>query len=65
MSREAYQVPSMGSQNLAPHPTDAPPVKQSYTCADCGLSSSNHQISPFMRCIECGSRIMLKERTKR
>lgn len=65
MSREAYQVPTGGDFG-APKFTSAPqPAQLSYICGDCGLKSSQHQTVPFLRCKECGCRILYKERTKR
>ena len=64
MSREAYQMPT--ADFGGPKFTSAPqPAQLSYICGDCGLKSSQHQTVPFLRCKECGCRILYKERTKR
>ncbi|KAL2110660.1 hypothetical protein VUR80DRAFT_918 [Thermomyces stellatus] len=64
MSRETYQMPTAdfgpGKIDSAPQP-----AKMTYICGDCGLKSANHQVMPFLRCKECGCRILYKERTKR
>lgn len=63
MSREEYQMPSadFGAKlDAAPQPS-----RLFYICGDCGLKSSQHQTVPFLRCKECGCRILYKERTKR
>ncbi|SPO04051.1 uncharacterized protein DNG_06734 [Cephalotrichum gorgonifer] len=65
MSREEYQIPT-GDLGSGPKFDTAPqPSRLSYICGDCGLKSSQHQTVPFLRCKECGCRILYKERTKR
>ena len=64
MSREAYQIPTT---DMASSKIDSAPQlsKMVYICGDCGLKSTQHQVMPFLRCKECGCRILYKERTKR
>ncbi|KAJ5281008.1 hypothetical protein N7478_006380 [Penicillium angulare] len=70
MSREAYQVPSMGTQNA--FSTDAgygsamavDKSSVAYLCGECSARvtlKSGDQI----RCKDCGHRVLYKERTKR
>ena len=62
MSREEYQIPTA---DLPKHDAAPQPSRLCYICGDCGLKSSQHQTVPFLRCKECGCRILYKERTKR
>ncbi|KAF7716917.1 Uncharacterized protein PECH_000691 [Penicillium ucsense] len=70
MSREAYQVPSMGgSQNNFSNEgsgsamaVDSPAIN--YICGHCS-SRVPLRRSEHIRCKECGHRVLYKERTKR
>lgn len=68
MSREAYQVPTLGAQNtfgaegLAGAATDGPIV--AYICGECNSRVSLKR-GDQIRCKECGHRVLYKERTKR
>ncbi|GAD99383.1 hypothetical protein DTO166G4_3996 [Paecilomyces variotii] len=68
MSREAYQVPSLGAQNafgadgLSGASADGPAV--TYLCGDCNSKVSLKR-GDQIRCKECGHRVLYKERTKR
>lgn len=73
MSREAYQVPSLGAgQNAfgagvgpgidASNPLDGPAT--TYVCGDCS-SRVTLKRGDQIRCKECGHRVLYKERTKR
>jgi len=68
MSREAYQVPSLGSQNhfgpdgLGGASMEGPAV--TYVCGDCN-SRVTLKRGDQIRCKECGHRVLYKERTKR
>jgi DNA-directed RNA polymerase I, II, and III subunit RPABC4 len=66
MSREAYQVPSMGGQNAfegtSGMAVDSPAVV--YICGHCASRVSLRR-SEHIRCKECGHRVLYKERTKR
>ncbi|KAH7367644.1 metallothionein-I gene transcription activator [Plectosphaerella cucumerina] len=77
MSREAYQVPTAGSQAnpgattrsydaYSGGATSAGEVgpQMQYLCGDCGLRFSMRR-GDAIRCKECGCRILYKERTKR
>ncbi|EPS33585.1 DNA-directed RNA polymerases I, II, and III subunit RPABC4 [Penicillium oxalicum] len=67
MSREAYQVPSMGGQNAFSNEgggmtVDSPAV--TYICGHCSSRVALRR-SEHIRCKECGHRVLYKERTKR
>lgn len=68
MSREAYQVPSLGGQNtfgadgLSGAAADGPIV--AYICGECNARVSLKR-GDQIRCKECGHRVLYKERTKR
>jgi DNA-directed RNA polymerases I, II, and III subunit RPABC4 len=77
MSREAYQVPNLESNQTAfgnggasttggavggYTQTEAPAVR--YICGECDAKSTLSQ-NATLRCTECGHRILYKERTKR
>lgn len=71
MSREAYQIPtSQGSAPGAGHAalanraaeTEGLPMK--YICGDCGTNFPLKR-GDTIRCIECGCRVLYKERTKK
>ncbi|KAL5604017.1 hypothetical protein BROUX41_002018 [Berkeleyomyces rouxiae] len=65
-SREQYQIPSGSGAAVGSGSTKFEgPVKLNYICGDCGLNSTQHQTVPFLRCKECGCRILYKPRTKR
>lgn len=69
MSREAYQVPSLGgggnaftNDNLGAGSLDGPVV--AYLCGECNARVSLKR-GDQIRCKECGHRVLYKERTKR
>ena len=69
MSREAYQVPDLGSQNafgaingIGATGAEGPVV--SYVCGECNSRVSLKR-GDQIRCKECGHRVLYKERTKR
>lgn len=70
MSREAYQVPSLGTQNAFAGAgaegfaasADGPVV--AYLCGECNSRVSLKR-GDQIRCKECGHRVLYKERTKR
>lgn len=74
MSREAYQVPSLGAQNAfggegiaggaagAAGATEGPVA--SYLCGECNSRVSLKR-GDQIRCKDCGHRVLYKERTKR
>ena len=75
MSREAYQVPSLGGQNAFgggagaggaadgfAGSVDGPVV--AYLCGECNSRVSLKR-GDQIRCKECGHRVLYKERTKR
>ncbi|KAL3476357.1 DNA directed RNA polymerase [Aspergillus californicus] len=68
MSREAYQVPSLGGGNGFSNDTagsgsmDGPVV--AYLCGECNARVSLKR-GDQIRCKECGHRVLYKERTKR
>lgn len=72
MSREAYQVPSLGTQNAFAGAgagaegftgsVDGPVV--AYLCGECNSRVSLKR-GDQIRCKECGHRVLYKERTKR
>lgn len=68
MSREAYQVPSLGAQNtfgpdgLAGAAAEGPVA--SYVCGECSSKVSLKR-GDQIRCKDCGHRVLYKERTKR
>lgn len=67
MSREAYQVPSLGGQNAFgaegfASSMDGPVV--AYLCGECNSRVSLKR-GDQIRCKECGHRVLYKERTKR
>ncbi|BCS27192.1 Rpo12/RPC10 RNA polymerase subunit family protein [Aspergillus puulaauensis] len=69
MSREAYQVPSLGgggnaftNDNLGAGALDGPVV--AYLCGECNSRVSLKR-GDQIRCKECGHRVLYKERTKR
>ncbi|EYE92699.1 Rpo12/RPC10 RNA polymerase subunit family protein [Aspergillus glaucus CBS 516.65] len=66
MSREAYQVPSLGGQNAFGDgfsgSLDGPVV--AYLCGECNSRVSLKR-GDQIRCKECGHRVLYKERTKR
>ncbi|PYH99103.1 metallothionein-I gene transcription activator [Aspergillus ellipticus CBS 707.79] len=68
MSREAYQVPNMGTQNafgadsMGAGSLDGPVV--AYLCGECNSRVSLKR-GDQIRCKECGHRVLYKERTKR
>jgi DNA-directed RNA polymerase I, II, and III subunit RPABC4 len=66
MSREAYQVPSLGGQNAfgdaGASSLDGPMV--AYLCGECNARVSLKR-GDQIRCKECGHRVLYKERTKR
>ncbi|KAH8697548.1 hypothetical protein BGW36DRAFT_427506 [Talaromyces proteolyticus] len=68
MSREAYQVPSLGSNGgvggQSGFATTESPAAVRYICGDCDSKFALQQNSA-LRCPECGHRILYKERTKR
>ncbi|KAJ5221732.1 hypothetical protein PENSTE_c007G06515 [Penicillium steckii] len=69
MSREAYQVPSMGGQNafgndngFSAMAVDSPSVV--YLCGECSARVPLKR-GDQIRCKDCGHRVLYKERTKR
>ncbi|KAJ5133649.1 RNA polymerase archaeal subunit P/eukaryotic subunit RPC10 [Penicillium atrosanguineum] len=70
MSREAYQVPSMGTQNAFSNEgsgfnsmaVDTPSVV--YLCGECSARVPLKR-GDQIRCKDCGHRVLYKERTKR
>lgn len=68
MSREAYQVPSLGAQNafgpdgIAGAAVEGPVA--SYVCGECSSKVSLKR-GDQIRCKDCGHRVLYKERTKR
>lgn len=69
MSREAYQVPSLGgsqgsfgASGVEGAAADGPSV--TYLCGDCS-SRVTLKRGDQIRCKECGHRVLYKERTKR
>ncbi|KAJ5762242.1 uncharacterized protein N7511_005624 [Penicillium nucicola] len=70
MSREAYQVPSMGGQNAfdtqggygSAMNVDSPSVV--YLCGECSARVPLKR-GDQIRCKDCGHRVLYKERTKR
>lgn len=68
MSREAYQVPSLGAGNafggdsFGGGAMDSPIV--AYVCGECNARVSLKR-GDQIRCKECGHRVLYKERTKR
>lgn len=65
MSREAYQVPSMGGGNeggFTSMAIDSPSVV--YICGECSAQVALKRGDPI-RCKDCGHRVLYKERTKR
>lgn len=65
MSREAYQVPSMGGGNeggFSSMAIDTPSVV--YICGECSAQVALKRGDPI-RCKDCGHRVLYKERTKR
>lgn len=71
MSREAYQVPSMGTQNAfsgndggytTAMAVDSPSVV--YICGECSAQVPLKR-GDQIRCKDCGHRVLYKERTKR
>ncbi|OQD72515.1 hypothetical protein PENDEC_c021G05623 [Penicillium decumbens] len=70
MSREAYQVPSMGTQNafgtegsgFNSMAIDSPSVV--YLCGECSARVALKR-GDQIRCKDCGHRVLYKERTKR
>ncbi|KAJ5086650.1 hypothetical protein NUU61_007957 [Penicillium alfredii] len=70
MSREAYQVPSMGAQNAfgtdagfgGAMAVDNPSVV--YLCGECSARVPLKR-GDQIRCKDCGHRVLYKERTKR
>ncbi|KAJ5640548.1 uncharacterized protein N7483_004485 [Penicillium malachiteum] len=70
MSREAYQVPSMGGQNAFSNDAgysnsmaiDTPSVV--YLCGECSARVALKR-GDQIRCKDCGHRVLYKERTKR
>jgi DNA-directed RNA polymerase I, II, and III subunit RPABC4 len=74
MSREAYQVPSLGAGQNAfgggAGPVEGGAVSSlegpatTYVCGDCSSRVSLKR-GDQIRCKECGHRVLYKERTKR
>ncbi|KAI1401314.1 hypothetical protein F4819DRAFT_458689 [Hypoxylon fuscum] len=80
MSREAYQIPTAQSANpggasgsQAQHgqqriasafDTDPAGTIMHYICGDCGVKLPLKR-GEAIRCMECGCRVLYKERTKR
>lgn len=72
MSREAYQVPSLGAGGQSVFNTaaggsgslDAGAPATTYICGDCN-SHVTLKRGDQIRCKECGHRVLYKERTKR
>lgn len=70
MSREAYQVPSLGAQNafggegLAGGAAGAEGPVAAYRCGECNSKVSLKR-GDQIRCKDCGHRVLYKERTKR
>ncbi|CAI7638344.1 unnamed protein product [Penicillium bialowiezense] len=71
MSRETYQVPSMGTQNTfdaqgggyaSAMAVDTPSVV--YMCGECSARVPLKR-GDQIRCKDCGHRVLYKERTKR
>ncbi|EKV04772.1 Metallothionein-I transcription activator [Penicillium digitatum PHI26] len=71
MSRETYQVPSMGTQNNFDTQAggfgngmaiDSPSV--TYLCGECSARVPLKR-GDQIRCKDCGHRVLYKERTKR
>ncbi|KAJ5168253.1 uncharacterized protein N7482_003847 [Penicillium canariense] len=69
MSREAYQVPSMGGQSgfgneggFSSMAVDSPSVV--YLCGECSARVPLKR-GDQIRCKDCGHRVLYKERTKR
>lgn len=69
--RETYQAPTSqtpagggggGGMMLAPGADDGMPMK--YICGDCGTTFPLKR-TDTIRCVECGCRVLYKERTKR
>lgn len=72
MSREGYTVPTQGAANPF-EPARYQPGGQSttdndptirYLCGDCGSPNSLKKSQP-VTCLDCGCRVLYKERTKR
>lgn len=73
MSREAYQVPALGSQNQFAAAAGGATIAEGssnemlsvvYVCGDCNSRVSMKR-GDQIRCKECGHRVLYKERTKR
>lgn len=74
MSREAYQVPSMGAQTAfgeggfstaaAGTTTAAETPSSVYVCGECSARVPLKR-GDQIRCKDCGHRVLYKERTKR
>ncbi|ORY57446.1 uncharacterized protein BCR38DRAFT_489954 [Pseudomassariella vexata] len=70
MSREGYQIPT--AQSSAPGASstqvsradDNMGTTMTYMCGDCGFKFPLKR-QDNIRCIECGCRVLYKERTKR
>ncbi|KAI5309225.1 DNA-directed RNA polymerases I, II, and III subunit RPABC4, partial [Ascosphaera atra] len=64
MSREAYQVPSMGvSGSGLVEGSTSDNVFVTYICGDCNARIQMKRSDPI-RCKECGHRVLYKERTQ-
>jgi DNA-directed RNA polymerases I, II, and III subunit RPABC4 len=64
MSREQYQVPSTGGQNVAPGrfgggEDSSRDLGSHYLCGDCGIKSHLTKKDPI-RCKQCGCRVLYK-----
>ncbi|KAK6065374.1 DNA directed RNA polymerase [Seiridium cupressi] len=71
MSRESYQIPTQGSSApgagnsaVASHAMAGEGLPMLYICGDCGTKFPLKR-GDTIRCIECGCRVLYKERTKR
>lgn len=70
MSREQYQVPTVGGSQAFgggvardfTSGTEGPAMQ--YICSDCAVKMPLRKNEPI-RCKECGGRVLYKERTKR
>ncbi|KAJ4418008.1 DNA-directed RNA polymerase core subunit rpc10 [Gnomoniopsis sp. IMI 355080] len=65
MSREGYTVPTTQNSNPfePPQRADNEPTIR-YLCGDCGSPNQLKKSQP-VTCLDCGCRVLYKERTKR
>ncbi|KAI4592292.1 hypothetical protein LQW54_011437 [Pestalotiopsis sp. IQ-011] len=71
MSREGYQIPTgsagapgAGNAASASRAIETEGLPMLYICGDCGTKFPLKR-GDTIRCIECGCRVLYKERTKR